>query len=114
MPANTDNIDESKKSRREFIFFGFKSDAQSMILTLQSLAIIALFAWCISLSNSTRRDAKESIEEANARADRQVQMVLQILRPDIIQIQNQVNQANSKIDTAAKAIQQTTKKLKEK
>lgn len=107
-------MDDNKKSRREFIFRGYKTDAVSMFLTLQSLAIIALFIWCMNLSSSTRRDARESVEEANARADKQVQMVLQILRPDIIQIQQQVNQANSKIDTAAKAIQKTTNKLNER
>lgn len=109
-PPNCNNeTEDARKSRREFIFFGFKTDAQSMILTLQSIAIIALFGWCISIASSTRRDAKESVEEANRRADAQVQMVLQILRPDIAEMKQKVNTSSERIDTAVNAIQEITK-----
>ena len=84
----------------------------AMFLTLQSIAIIALFGWCISLTASVNKSAKESVEEANKRNDQQVQLILSILRPDIVEMKEQVNASAKQIDTAANAIQQFTEKQK--
>lgn len=101
--AEESNKDKTE-SNRDFVYNGYRKALVATFLTLQSLAIIALFGWCISMSNKIEDKADQRVKEARDDRDYTVQMVLKLLRPDIQEIKENTQDAKDNTDTLKKNV----------
>jgi len=99
-------INEDLPESKEFIYGGFRTAPIAMFLTLQTLAIIALFIWCANISSKATIQAERQAQGGRKDADKQVERIIQLLRPDLQQIKDNVQQAKENMDTVSNNIKQ--------
>lgn len=94
------------KQEQEFRVFGITGKLRAgLLLGFLGLSISANVTLFYSLQRS--KDDNIKIQQAATK------QVIELLRPQVNNIQNSVNSINEKVDTAARAIQQVTDKIKQ-
>jgi hypothetical protein len=94
-----DEREQRSDTNKEFIYGGFKKAPVAMFMTLMALAIIGLFIWCVNMSKTISDNATQSVRDAREDRDKQVDQIVRILRPDLQEIKENVQQANDNVDS---------------